>query len=104
MDSRNSANVWTHDCDLLHKSIKGRSAKVMKKHMGLSLGETRHKLSRLLSRWSYIQCAKFPQEAVKACCQPGSFLETQYPGCLMRAVHIDKTEDMEPKNLSNTLI
>lgn len=43
------------------------------------------KLPRTLSQWSYIGCASFPQQGVTSvkCCQPGNWIETQYPGCLV---------------------
>lgn len=62
------------------KKKKAKSAKVLKKYIWQSLGETRRKLSRPLSQWSYTECAKFPQEVVTAHCPPRSFLETQYSG------------------------
>lgn len=50
---------------------------------GLSPGETRHKLPRVLSQWSRTGCTKFPQSWVPTahvtCCQPGNLIRDLAP-------------------------
>lgn len=85
-DSHDSAYGRAYGSGLLQqKKTEQNQQRFRKSTWGKVWGKP-DKLPRTLSQWSYIGCASFPQQGVTTsvkCCQPRSWIETQYPGCLV---------------------